>query len=492
MVGRLLVWVGILGCGFLGAAEKAAGKKPNVLFIAIDDQNDWIGPLGGHPQVVTPHLDRLAKRGTTFTNAHCQAPLCNPSRTSLLTGLRPSTTGIYALQPWFRTVEGLEDLVSLPQYFAEHGYRTLSTGKIYHGRYGRQPADNEFQELGPGASGKPFPSEKLVDTPQPHRLVDWGTFDHRDQEKGDWIVADWAVSQLDSMPEGPFFLACGFFLPHVPLYATEKWFDLYPEATTQLPPILAGDRDDTPRFSWYTHWKLPEPRLKFLIESGEVLNITRSYLACVSFMDSQLGRVLNALERNGYADNTIVVVWGDHGWHLGEKLITGKNTLWDPSTKVPLLFAGPGVRSGAETNRPAELLDLYPTLLELCGLPPNERNEGISLVPQLKDPEAPRQRPALTSQGPGNYGLRTEQWRYIRYADGSEELYDMVRDPEEWTNLAANPEYDEVKRELEVWFPEEAAEPAPGSKSRLLEIRDDGKVYWELQPIGETDPIPEI
>ncbi len=483
----------IVGWMLAAAAPALFAEKPNVLFIAIDDLNDWIGPLQGHPQVKTPHLDKLAQCGTTFLNAHCQAPLCNPSRTSLLTGLRPTTTGVYSLQPWFRTVAGLEDHVTLPQYFQKHGYTTYSGGKIYHGGYGRQKGDAEFQNMGPGASGKPFPPERLVqNTPQPHKLVDWGTFPHRDEDKGDWIVADWAVDVLDSKPEGPFFLSCGFFLPHVPCFATQRWFDLYPTETTQLPPILEGDRDDTPRFSWYTHWSLPEPRLKFLEEEGETLNLTRSYLATISFVDSQVGRVLDALERNGMADNTMIVLWSDHGWHLGEKQITGKNTLWDRSTRVPLIFAGKGIAHDAKSHQPAELLDIYPTLLDLCGLPINPEIEGLSLMPQLKDASTKRLRPAITTQSPGNHGVRTEGWRYIQYADGSEELYDMIQDPNEWTNLADHSEYDAVKAILANWLPKSEAKPAPGSKSRLLELKEDGRVFWELEEIPANAPIPEI
>jgi len=473
-------------------APLSAQDKPNILFIAIDDQNDWVGPLGGHPQVQTPHLDKLAARGTTFLNAHCQSPLCNPSRTSLMTGMRPSSTGVYSLQPWFREVEELKDIVTLPQYLKEHGgYTTYSTGKIYHGGYGRKPKDNEFDELGPGASGKPFPPQKLVNTPQDHKLVDWGTFPHKDEDKGDYIVASWAEETLDSKPEGPFFLSVGFFLPHVPLFATQKWFDLYPEETTLLPPILKGDREDTPRFSWLMHWKLPEPRLKFLEENNETLNITRSYLACVSFMDAQLGRVTEALERNGYADNTIVVVWSDHGWHLGEKEITGKNTLWDPGTRVPLIFAGPGIGEGETCNQPAELLDIYPTLVELTELPANAKNEGLSLMPQLKDASTVRERPAITHHGPDNQGIRTVDWRYIRYADGSEELYNMAKDPNEWENLADNPEYAAKKAELSKWLTKGDKRPVEGSRSRRIEIID-GKVFWELEEVKPTDPIPEI
>ena len=314
---------------------------PNILFIAIDDLNDWVGPLGGHPQVTTPSMDRLAARGTVFTNAHCQAPLCNPSRTSLMLGLRPSTTGIYGLRPWFRDLAEYKDRVTLPQYLAQHGYRTYSTGKIYHSRYGRGEQDREFDVLGPPASVGALPAEKLVDTPQNHPLVDWGVFPHRDEDKGDWKVASWAVDQLGGEMKEPFFLSVGFFLPHVPCYATQQWFDLYPEEKVELPPVQANDRDDTPHFSWFLHWKLPEPRLKFLKESKQWTNLVRSYLASVSFVDSQVGRVLDALEASGRAESTVVVLWSDHGWHLGEKLITGKNTLWDRSTRGAADLRGP-------------------------------------------------------------------------------------------------------------------------------------------------------
>ncbi|MCZ6792544.1 MAG: sulfatase [Planctomycetota bacterium] len=477
---------------FLLAGERSPARAlPNILFLAIDDQNDWIGCLGGHPQVKTPHIDRLAARGTLFTNAHCQSPLCNPSRTSLMTGLRPSTTGVYGLAPWFRRVERFKDLVTLPQYLAGHGYRTYTTGKIYHGRYGRGRNDEEFHVVGPGASVGAKPPKKLVETPAPHPLVDWGVFPHADEDKGDWKVASWAVERLNEKPPEPFFLSAGFFLPHVPCYATQKWFDLYPEESLELPPLKRDDRDDTPRFSWYLHWKLPEPRFKFLEEAREWKNLVRSYLACVSFVDSQVGRILEALERNGLGENTIVVLWSDHGWHLGEKLITGKNTLWERSTRVPLVFAGPGIAKGARCARPAELLDLYPTLLELCGLPAKKGLEGHSLLPQLKDASAPRPWPAITTHNHDNHGIRTEDWRYIRYADGSEELYDMRHDPNEWHNLAGDAKHRAVLEEHRKWLPAVNEKPAPGSRARILIYRN-GKANWEGKDIAPDDPVPEL
>jgi arylsulfatase A-like enzyme len=466
-------------------------EKPNILFIAIDDQNDWIGCMNGHPQVKTPHIDGLAEKGTLFLNAHCQSPLCNSSRTSLMTGLRPSTTGVYGLAPTIRQVEDFKNVVTLPQYLKKHDYTTYMAGKIYHGGYGRKPQHKEFDHVGPPASVGAKPERKLVETPSPHPLVDWGTFPHRDEDKGDWPVASYGVETLNAKPQEPFFLSVGFFLPHVPCYVTQKWYDMYPEETLELPPFLKDDRNDTPRFSWYLHWKLPEPRHQFLVESNQWKNLVRSYLASTSFVDSQVGRVLDALEENGYANNTIVVLWSDHGFHLGEKEITGKNTLWDRSTRVPLIFAGPGILKGQSCKQPAELLDMYPTLLELCGLPKNEALEGLSLAPQLGDPTTFRERPAITTHNHDNHGVRSSKWRYIRYADGSEELYDMQSDPNEWKNLAGNAKYDSVIVEHQKWLPKINRKPTPGSKHRIL-TWDDGKAVWQGEAIGNADPIPEI
>jgi arylsulfatase A-like enzyme len=474
-----------------GRVCPAEVERPNILFLAIDDQNDWIGCLGGHPQVQTPHIDALAARGTLFTNAHCQSPLCNPSRTSLLTGMRPSTTGIYGLAPWFREIAELRELVTLPNYLAQHGYTNYSTGKIYHGGYGRTKQDAEFHHLGPPSGVGVRPENKLVQTPQPHPLVDWGVFPHRDEDKGDWQVASWAIEQLEAGPAEPFFLSAGFFLPHVPCYATQSWFDLYPEEALLLPPLRRDDRDDTPRFSWYLHWKLPEPRFKFLEEAGQWKNLVRSYLACTSFVDSQVGRVLETLRRTGHDDDTLVVLWSDHGWHLGEKLITGKNTLWDRGTKVPLVFAGPGVTAGARCSQPVELLDIYPTLIELCGLPARGELEGHSLGPQLKRANTRREWPAITTHNHDNHGIRTTDWRYIRYADGSEELYDMRNDPHEFVNLASRPDSAAVLHDLRRWVPQVNRLPVPGSANRIL-IYQNGKANWEGEDILPDAPVPEL
>jgi arylsulfatase A-like enzyme len=487
-------------CGAF-AAQSMAGhpqpdsRKPNVLFFVIDDLNDWLGCLDGHPQAKTPNIDRLAKRGVLFTNAHCQAPLCNPSRTSFLTGKRPSTTGIYALQPWFRSVPRWRSLVTLPQYFAQHGYRTLTTGKVYHDGYPPAPdrsGGKEFSLFGFAGTFGPRPPTKFVSTPDNHPLVDWGVFPESDEEQDDWKVADWAIEQLRAPQDRPFFLSVGLRHPHVPCYTAKKWFDLYPEASLTLPRVEPDDRADTPRSSWYLHWKLPEPRLAWLERAHQWKPLVRAYLASISFVDSQVGRVLEALEASGKAENTVVVLISDHGWHLGEKAITGKNSLWEPSTRVPLIIAGRGrepIARGKRCMRPAELLDVYPTLAAVCGLPPRADLDGHSLAPLLKNPSARRPWPAITTHGPGNHTVRTEQWRYIRYADGAEELYDLRTDRRETHNLAGNARVKGKKGELAAWLPRNDAAPAPGSLSRLIEWRN-GVPYWEGKPIGQDDPIP--
>jgi choline-sulfatase len=473
--------------------------RPNVVFIAMDDQNDWIGTLGGHPLAKTPHLDALAQRGTVFLNAHCNAPLCNPSRTSLMLGLRPSTTGIYGLAPWFRTLPQWKDRVTLAQHFENSGYRTMSAGKIFHSW--RRPAKGdtkpEFQITGPEGGVGAVPQQKLIPaTPMGnHPLMDWGVWplDNDDSSKGDYQVASWAVEQIKSAPKDrPFFLAAGFFLPHVPCYATQKWFDLYPDDDSVLPVIDEHDREDTPRFSWYLHWQLPEPRLKWVKENNQWRNLVRSYLACTSFVDSQIGRILTALQEAGMSENTIVVVWGDHGWHLGEKSITGKNTLWDAGTRVPLIFAGPGVSAGGRVLQPAELLDIYPTLIELCGLSTRNDLEGLSLLPQLKEATTIRQRPAVTSHNQGNHGIRSERWRYIQYADGSEELYDLSNDPHEWQNVASVEANRKIIQEHRRWLPVIDIPPAMGSAQRILTYnRDTDEAVWEGIKLNRDSPIPQ-
>ncbi len=472
----------------------AQEKKPNVLLITIDDLNDWVGHLGGHPKVLTPNMDRLASMGVAFTNAHVQSPICNPSRTSLMTGLRPTTTGIYALEPWIREVERFENIITLPQYFEKNGYVTLSTGKIYHGAY--PPMEDrrdgpEFSRWGFHGGFFPRPDEPFVKGTG-HPVMDWGVFPEDDTQQDDWKVVDWAIEQLKNPPENkPFFLAAGIRHPHVPLYASQKWFDLYPEDDSLLPVMRGDDRDDIPHFAWYLHWNLPEPRLAWLQMHNEWKSKVRAYLASVSFADMLVGRLLDALEQQGLTDNTIVVLLSDHGYHLGTKNITGKNTLWHESTRVPFIFAGPGINEkGKLSDAPVELLDLFPTLIDLAELPEKKGLEGHSLEPLLKDVNHKRLWPAICTHGPDNNAVITEQWRFIQYADGSKELYNVKEDPYEWNNLAMLKGYEPIMKHLANFLPK-SAPPAPGSKYRLIELIN--KVpYWEGKKISSDDKIPMI
>lgn len=454
----------------------------NVLLIGFDDLNDWVGCLGGHPQVRTPHIDALARRGRLFTNAHCQGPLCTASRTSMLTGLRPTTTGIYNLTPWIRTVPGFENVLTLPKHFSAHGYRTLACGKVFHDGQGQGEWDDAFV-----GGYKNLPKKKLVQpSADPNPLIDWGIWPERDEDHDDYPVSQWAEARLSEKGDKPWLLCVGFRNPHVPCYAPKKWFDLYPEETLKLPVTVPNDRADTPEFSWNLHWRLPEPRLSWLKENNQWRHLVRSYLASISYVDSLVGRVLRALERSGQAQNTLVGLWSDHGWHLGEKEITGKNSLWDESTRVPLILSGPGIRRG-RCAQPVELLDLFPTLCGLTGLPVPEHVEGLDLAPQLQNPRSPRERPAVTTHNPGSHGVRTERWRYIRYADGSRELYDCKADPHNFTNLAGRPEYASVMADLSHWIPRTEKPHAPGSSARVLKRDPGGEWLWEGRPIRESE-----
>lgn len=459
----------LITCVLLANSSVQAAEKPNVLFISIDDLNDWIGCLGGHPQVKTPHIDALAGRGVNFANAHCQAPICNCSRVSMLLGKLPSTTGMYFLGPNFRSVAGTKNETTLFQYFRQHGYYASTRGKIFHGK-----ADAvSFDHVEP-SRGWRRDKKKIAGTfPNAVGLWDWGQVDVPDEQQRDYLTAEWAANELPKLAKRkqPFFLAVGFHLPHVPIYASKKWFDMYPLDSVQLPPSLRTDNDDLSEYSQLLTVNPTGPRHSWMIEHKQWRPAVQAYLATNSFVDSLVGMLLDSLERSEAADNTIVVLWSDHGFHLGEKLRWAKRTLWEESTRVPLIFAGPGIEVG-RSDRPVGLIDVFPTLNELCKLPTKDDLEGKSLTPLLRDPSKEWNRPALTTFGPNNHSLRTQNWRYTRYSDGSEELYDHQVDPNEWNNLAANPQHTDRMSKLRRGLPNTNVAPLPnstGSDSPLYE-----------------------
>ncbi len=438
------------------ATEAAARQdRPNVLFIAIDDLNDWTGALGGHPDVKTPHLDRLAGRGVLFASAHCAAPACNPSRAALMTGIRPSTSGVYKNpNPW-RKSPVLADAVTLPQHFTAHGYLSIGSGKIYHGRF---PDPASWQAYWPSQrQNKPAdpmpPRSKMPLNGIPRTAhFDWGPIDATDKKMGDSQVADWVISQLNKKHDKPLFLACGFFRPHLPWYAPKKYFDMYPLDEITLPNVKEDDLEDVPPIG--KRMAKPQGDHRKVTIHNEWRKAVQGYLASITFVDTCVGRVIDALDKSPYRDNTVIVLWSDHGWHLGEKLHWRKFALWEEATHNQLMVVAPGVtKPGGRCDAPVSLIDIYPTLIELCGLRKNDALEGVSLVPLLKNPKAEWDRPALTTHGRNNHSVRSRHWRYIRYADGKEELYDHRTDPMEWTNLADDPKHADVKRQHAKWLP---------------------------------------
>jgi choline-sulfatase len=468
------------------ATKPSVRSRPNIIFIAIDDLNDWVSPLGAHPQSQTPNIAQLAASGTLFVNAHTQAPICGPSRASLLTGMRPSTTGFYGQKPALRAAPSTRSATSIFQHFAQSGYHTLGAGKIFH-YLSTEAQRAEFETVGPNLDIVPRP-EKIVRNEglSSYSEIDWGADEAAGSAASDQAIAAWAADQIKSFStkseNRPFFMAVGFYLPHIPIYAPQRYFDRVPdEAHILLPSVRDDDLDDVPAIARQLHqWKpnLPglspvEPDLEWLKRHDQWRSLVRAYLAGVQVADEQVGVVLSALRQSRFADNTIVVLWSDHGWHLGEKGLVGKSTLWERSTRVPLIFAGPGIAAGGVVRSPAELLDLYPTLADLAGLERPPVLEGLSLRPQLRDADAPRLQPAITSYHYGNFAVRDARWRYIRYVDGSEELYDHRVDPGELRNLACERRLATVKARLAAFLPSNPASPVPGSDDPTVMRRGD-------------------
>lgn len=425
-------------------------SKPNILFIAVDDLNNWISPIDGFSNAKTPNFDRLADQGVTFSNAHCQAPLCGPSRASLMTGLRPSTTGIYGMTPDNEIRrEGnpaTKNITFLPEYFEQNGYQTMGIGKLFH----IHAPDSVFNESGGRVKGfGPYPEKRFVwdgfgkgiKGKHGRTSTDWGAFPENDTLMPDHQSVDWVIERLNKEYDKPFFMGLGFLRVHVPLYVPQKWFDLYPLEDIKTPPYLSDDLNDIPEVGMKINDLPMMPSTEWAIESGEWKNIIQAYLACMSFVDYELGRVLDALEKSEYADNTIIVLWSDHGYRLGEKGTFAKHALWETATKAPLMFAGSNLPKGKKIEAPVEMLSIYPTLLELSGLPAYTKNEGKSLVAMMREDEGIDDAHAITTFGMNNHTIKVDGYRYIQYEDGTEEFYDHSTDPNEWKNEAKNPNY---------------------------------------------------
>ncbi|MEZ5277636.1 MAG: sulfatase [Opitutaceae bacterium] len=458
--GVVLVFAGIVGAG-------AENPRPNVLFVVFDDLNDWVGALGDR-QVKTPNLDAFAKKGVLFTNAHCVASVCNPSRVAILTGLRPETTGVFSQGQRLRDL--LPGVVTLPDWFRKHGYLAVGVGKVFDIP---DPASwDDYFFWDPGAMESEG-VERYYEPPAPQPLVrpatdlsrkyganiDFAPLDEAESAMPDHQVVDLARKFLWESHDKPFFLAVGIHKPHLPWFTPRRYFEQYPLTAVEPPELIESDLADVPDYgkrialskagSSFTPFSVVE-------ETGLWKAWIQAYLASVTFADAQFGRLMEALREGPNVANTVIVVCSDHGFHHGEKEHLHKYTLWERSTHVPLMISARNVGSeGVRIQQPVSLLDLFPTLIDLCRIdaPGDVAIEGHSLIGLLEDPTRNWPYAAVTSLDRGSASVRTAKWRYIRYADGGEELYDHTNDPHEWVNLVDRPESQSIIVELAKHLP---------------------------------------
>lgn len=472
LIAGLMIFPQIL---FSSVKPKKQVLKPNILFIVVDDLNDWVGCLQGNPQTKTPNIDRLAAKGTLFTNAHVQSAICNPSRASFMTSLYPETTGIYFNSGDISDSPIASKQILLTQRFEKNGYFVTGAGKIFN------TDDQKYMSnyIGRFDGFGPFPEKKLT-TFEGEKLWDWGAFPLSDSLMPDFKIAEWGSKKLQENFNQPFFLGLGFIRPHVPLYVPQKWFDLFPLQQTQLPYIKQNDTEDISQYALnLTSLNHIEPPHQWINKNNEWHHLVQSYLASIAFVDAQIGKVLDALEKSKYKDNTIVVLFSDNGFHLGEKERWAKQTLWEESTRVPLIIAAPNIKGNQMCAKPVQLLDIYPTLLELCGLKKDKKLEGHSLVSILNSPNSPWPYMAQSSFGPGNYSIRSERYRYTRYNDGSEEFYDHQTDPNEWENLINKPGTESLIKKHAAFIPKKQGYKIIGSGSTAH------KAYYNTELLKE-------
>ena len=448
----LLIWALILGIGIL-PANPVEAARPNVLFVSIDDMNDWIEPFNeparGKPVIAATNLQQLANQGVAFKNAHTPVPLCKPTRASIMAGVYPRNNRSTIKQYSKGEFNGI---TTMTQHFRRHGYLTLGGGKIYPPLRNPERHWDVFEPYERPQDQKRTPGVLLNQLTGMHRAdgFDWGVVDYEYREMSDVQITEWAVEALRKDYDRPFFLGVGFHFPHLPWYLPRSYMERYPLESVVLPVVKMDDLDDVPpegrKIAWWSpltksddyegsdHFKV--------IEAGEWKQAVRAYSAASTFIDDQIGRIMDALRDSHHAENTILVVFADNGWHFGEKQRWRKMALWEESTRIPLIISYPkALPRGREVKSAVSLVDLYPTLLELTGLPsPDHELDGRSLLRTLDGGDAAGERFAMSVWGWGNVAIRDARWRYIRYAEGGEELYDHADDPMEHTNLLALPD----------------------------------------------------
>ncbi len=505
-ISLFLIIASLVSCGKSSEPEPEI-SLPNILLISLDDMNNWIEPLGGHPQAQTPHLAAFAQQAVTFRRSFAASPSCNPSRTAIMTGKAPHLTGIYNNPQIWRHI--LPDEVTLPQYFSEAGYWTGGAGKIYHnnmpdprswdayfpdsvrhmpeyylpvrnestGKAEFALTDNEIREDDPkGVTFKvpPFPGMYIA--------FDFAPLPVDTESTGDYSSVNWVSDQLKREHDAPFFLAAGLYRPHLPWYVPQKYYDRFPLDEIELPALIKDDPSDLPKRGQ----QIASSRYhKQVTESGLWKNAVQGYLASINYADDLVGKLLADLDASAYADNTIVVIFSDHGWQLGEKNHWRKFALWQNVLNTVLMVRVPegiaGLPGGNYVNgvsdRNVSLVDIFPTLTELAGLSPKEGISGRSLVPLLEKPTADWDYPVVSVLGDSDYSVVHGDWHYIQYGDGGEELYDWVKDPEEWTNLAEVEDQFERKVFLSAFI------PAPDQR---VPLKKTGPIRWADVLSGKT------
>ena len=439
-------------------AVHSQDRKMNVLFISVDDMNNDLGCYG-HPLVKSPNIDRLASDGIAFANAYCQFPLSSPSRSSLLTGMRPDKTKVFNLTYHFR--QDLPDLVTLPQMFINNGYQVARVGKMYHygnpgdiGTNGLDDRESWIERINPAGRDKTSLELDLINYTPKRGIGSAMAFlkdiSGKDEDHTDGKVAAEVIKLMEKHKDKPFFIAAGFYKPHCPWITPGKYFDMYNPGDIKLPEISDKTPADYPEEALASTTPWPY----FGIKNKEALECKLAYYAAISFVDAQIGKLIDAVEELGLADNTVIVFWSDHGYHLGEHGLWFKQSCFEESAKSPLIISVPGYRSaGQSCSRIVELVDIYPTLAEIAGLNPPSDLEGHSLLPLLKNPKAKWDHPAFTQVQRGNipgHSVRTEKWRYTEWNFGkaAAELYDEINDPKEMNNLAADPKHAKLIQEM--------------------------------------------
>jgi arylsulfatase A-like enzyme len=429
---------------------------PNVIMVVLEDLNDWVGCMGGHPNTITPNLDAFAEGGVLFTNCHASAPACNPARTAMFSGLNPYTSGVYQNQDDWREYISADRMMA--QLFLDNGYNTARIGKVYHGGYQENDHwDDIYKPSNTHDLGGPDPYLPYHPFHGMHNAINsnsdfhWGPSDNPDPDFWDYQVMKYTTDRLQQGIAEPFFLTVGTRNVHYPAIVPRRYFEKFNLAEIELPEVNFNDLDDIPPMgldlieSW---------RLNATIDHKNWRKAVQAYLASVNYVDDLIGWLMNSIADSEYAETTAVFILADHGQHLGEKTHWRKWTLWEESSLAYCAAQIPGVtQPGGVCSEAVSLLDLYPTIGELCNFDSVPANDGISLMPQLIGPATPRAHPAIITHDPGNYAVRDERWRYIVYSDGTEELYDHSIDPNEWTNLADDPAYLTIKIQLASWLP---------------------------------------